>query len=31
MQSANEGAQAAGGQSVGIRLALPFEQNVNAF
>ncbi len=33
MQAANEGAAASGGQaeSVGIRVALPFEQDVNAF
>jgi uncharacterized protein (TIGR00730 family) len=33
MQAANEGAAAAGGQasSVGIRVDLPFEQNLNAF
>jgi uncharacterized protein (TIGR00730 family) len=31
MQAANEGAQASGGESVGIRVELPFEQDVNAF
>jgi uncharacterized protein (TIGR00730 family) len=31
MQAANEGAAARGAQSVGIRVDLPFEQDVNAF
>lgn len=31
MQAANEGAQAAGASSVGIRVDLPFEQDINPF